>query len=279
MANEMLPPEYQSEIDTLMKKQRLAQLLQQQSLGFQGAPSTGRIASRTSPLAWLSNALTGYLGTQSDAKAAEGISGVKKRYSEDANSAVEQFLQTPEEAQQGFAAKSPFPQVQGIAKALADRKAKRLEAFGKVAGEVDPQAAAAAAISGNLPGADYQVPAMPDPAFSTAPSGAGYVVSRDRKGQPTVKFEEKGTVIQNIQPGQRQVSAAEAAMGGQLPTLAKEGVATMATAREQVVKAEDILRLAQDPEVITGFGAEPQLWLARAGAKAGFTGPDAAAKT
>ena len=140
MSDQMLPPEYQSQIDALRKKQLLAQLLQKQGLNPQMAQSQGRMAARTSPLSFLSSALSAYVGAQGDAKADAGISGVKQRYATDTSTAIDKLFQTPEADQQLFAAKSQNPQVQALAKAMLERRQRMLEAGATIAGKTDPNA-------------------------------------------------------------------------------------------------------------------------------------------
>lgn len=151
MSDQMLPIEYQSQIDALKKRQMMAQLLQKQGLNPAIAQSQGRMAARTSPLSFLSSALSSYIGTQADAKAGQGISGVKQKYATDTNTAIDQLFQTPETEQQLFAAKSQNPQVQALAKVMLERKQKMLEAGATIAGKTDPNAGLGMLRSGTFP--------------------------------------------------------------------------------------------------------------------------------
>lgn len=206
MSDQMLPPEYQSQIDALRKKQLLAQLLQKQGLNPQMAQSQGRMAARTSPLSFLSSALSAYVGSQGDAKADAGISGVKQKYAADAQGAVDSFLQTPETEQDAFAAKSPFPVVQQMAKTLAERKKQRVSDFITSVKDVDPAAAGSAALAGNAPQAPYSVPGLKPSESGTLPDGTQFVRDFNRKGEPTTRLVGKGVNVVN------QIPKAENAM-------------------------------------------------------------------
>jgi hypothetical protein len=84
MAGEMIPPEYAAELERIQKQRAIAQMLQQQSMGFQGAgQGRGRIMPKTSPLAWMANMGTGYLANQADAAGAGKASAVQTRMLQD----------------------------------------------------------------------------------------------------------------------------------------------------------------------------------------------------
>jgi hypothetical protein len=203
----MLPPEYQSQIDAFRKKQLLAQLLQKQGLNPQMAQSQGRMAARTSPLSFLSSALSAYVGTQADAKADQGISGVKQKYATDAQGAIDQFLQAPETEQMALGAKSQFPQVQSIAKALADRRQKAIEAGATIAGKVDPNAGLGMLQSGQFPTAPVQPRAVKPSEEGTLSDGTRFVRDFNPDGTPTTRLVRPPISITN------QIPRAESRMG------------------------------------------------------------------
>ena len=200
MSDQMLPIEYQSQIDALKKRQMMAQLLQKQGLNPAIAQSQGRMAARTSPLSFLSSALSSYIGTQADAKADQGISGVKQKYVADAQGAVDAFLKTPEEEQDAFAAKSPFPVIQQMAKTLAERKKQRVSDFITAVKDVDPAAAGGAALAGNVPRTPYSVPGLKPSETGNLPDGTAYVRDFNRKNEPTTRLVGKGVSVVNQIP-------------------------------------------------------------------------------
>lgn len=207
MSDQMLPPEYQSQIDALRKKQMLAQLLQKQGLNPQMAQSQGRMAARTSPLSFLSSALSAYVGSQADAKADAGISGVKQKYATDAQGAIDSFLQAPETEQMGLGAKSPFPQVQSLAKALAERRQKALEAGATIAGKVDPNAGLGMLQSGQFPTQPVQPRAVKPSEEGTLSDGTRYVRDYKPDGTPTTRLVRPPISITN------QIPRAESRLG------------------------------------------------------------------
>ena len=200
MSDQMLPIEYQSQIDALKKRQMMAQLLQKQGLNPAIAQSQGRMAARTSPLSFLSSALSSYIGTQADAKADQGISGVKQKYATDAQGAVDTFLKTPEEEQDAFAAKTPFAPVREIAKTLAERKKQRVSDFITAVKDVDPAAAGGAALAGNVPRTPYSVPGLKPSETGNLPDGTAYVRDFNRKNEPTTRLVGKGVNVVNQIP-------------------------------------------------------------------------------
>lgn len=63
------------------------------------------------------------------------------------------------------------------------------------------------------------------------------------------------------------------------PEIFKEARATAQTAIRQIQTSDRIERLAQDPEIIAGALAKPQLFAANLATKLGFTGPEGVGKT
>lgn len=272
----MLPLDYQSEIDALQKRQMLAQLLQKQALSGAVPQSQGRMAARINPLAAMTTALSGYLGAKTETDAQKGIRGVQQRYMSDANTALDQFSQAPEDQQQLLGAKSPFPQVQALAKALQERRTKQLEQTVGALKDADPALAANIAASGRVPNRPIDLSPLPDIEERTDSVGNTYLVRKNRKGEATPTYAPKAPVVNVDTAGE---TAAAKAVGGKLPErfaevtdAAKKSISAMDTAR----RVQDLLK---DPAVLTGFGANVAEGFASLGAKLNFTGPDAAAKT
>src|SRR6478752_1590740 len=195
MADQIFPQEYQEQIDAAERKRQLAQMLQQQAMGFKGAQSQGRIASKTSPLAWLKNAGT-QIGTAYMAgKAQEEGSAAKKAFEADQIAETQRIQNLPtvdEQIKAGQASK--FPIAKQLAKTLYDTQQKRLELGSNALKDADPATAYQIAQSGQMPGA-YKLPEPNTPAVKTLPDGTQYIETRDRKGQPGIHFPPKGVNV------------------------------------------------------------------------------------
>ena len=274
-ANMALPPEYQAQLVEAQRRQAMAQALLQRSMGFQGAQSQGPVAAKTSPLTWMANSLSGYLAQQAGDKASKDVLGVQQRYAGDEVKELERLQGLPEDQRLLQGQRSTFPRAQALAKALQDQRAKRLEMFGQATKEVDPGAAANAAISGQLPGS-YQAPAPKPITEAKMSDGTPYLVSAGAKGTTTPHFPPKGT---NVNIDQTAETAATKAIYGKLPERMEAVTGAAKKAIETAQSAERISALVKDPATITGFGAGPLAGLAGLGAKLGLNGPDAAAKT
>jgi len=270
-----LPPEYMAEIEAANRRRMLAQLLQKQAMGFQGAQSQGKMASKTSPLAWLANTASGMLGTHMDAKGAADISAVQTRAGEDMRKELSGVLSAPEDQQFSLGLQGKFSQTQALAKALNDQRLKKIELYSGALKETDPAAAAGAVAAGKIPG-EYKPTPLPGPQFGTSPSGAGYGYTQDRKGVSHLSFEPKGNVTNIDNAGE---TAAAKALGGKLPERYGDVVGAAQKAISGLESAKQIQGLLSDPATITGFGAGVAEGVAALGAKMGFTGPDSAAKT
>ena len=277
--NTGLPAEYQAELDAAQRKALLAQLLVKQSMGFKGAESSGPVASRTSPLAWLANAATGYLGNSALADSNKASSDVKIRYQKDQQGAMSQLLGLPiaDQLRQGMA--SPYPQVQSYAKNLQTSREKRIEAGVRAAGEGgDTKGALRIADTGDLSG--YTPPERPEPFIGSTPGPNGQalptVTNFDKFGNPTLHITPGGQTINIDNAGE---NAAVKALGAKVPDVAENSRKEAIDALDKINNYNQIYKLASDPATITGFAAGPTLGLSAIGAKLGFTGPDAASKT
>lgn len=200
----MIPPEYAAELERIQKQRMLAQLLQQRSMGFQGAgQGSGRIMPKTSPLAWMANMGTGYLANQAEAAGAGKASDVRNRMMQDENAEVEGLLNTPQEDQYRVGQLGKFDRTRKLAEALLKRNDERVGKFADVTKDMDPAVAGTAVLQGRLPGgAAYNPPPIKPSEFGTAPGGGTYVRDYNRKGETNTKFEPKGTVVNNNMPKQ-----------------------------------------------------------------------------
>jgi len=149
---DMFPAEYQTQIDEQERKRKMAQMLFQQAMGFQGAKSQGALASRTPLFAGLANAVSGGLGAYADANASKGINEVKQRYQADESADLAKLMGLPEEEQLKQGPLSKFSRSRDLAKTLSDRREKRTTAGAPILAQAgDVQGALGALNTGNLP--------------------------------------------------------------------------------------------------------------------------------
>ena len=274
-----LPSEYQDQIAAFERRQKLAQMMFQNAMGFQGAPKMGPVASRTSPLAWLANAGAAGLSASQEDKAAKGAREVRSNFSRDQNEAIRNYLALPEAERETAGLTSRFPGVRSIAQTLMDRKEKRLNAAAPILGKVDPNAMLGAYSSGVLPGS---VGPMPEPEVKTVGTGINgvpiqMVVNTGDYGKKTGAIGAGGTVIN--MPGVKQATAAEQALGAKLPEVLDAARTGARQSLEVINSANRITELLKNPATITGFAAGPLEGLASLGAALGFQGPESAAQT
>lgn len=277
-SNSSLPPEYQAQLDAAKRKQFLAQLLTQRAMAYNGPQQGGRIMARTSPLAGLVNGLTGYLGIRGDNQATEDIAGVRKSYGDAETKAITDFQGLPPDQQQAAGQTSQFSRVRDIAKAMQAQNEKRLELGVGAVKDSDPAGALGMVQAGKIP-EGYKVPPVPEPTFGTSPTGAGYVMAKNRKGEADVKFEPKGVAVTTNVGGEKQQVAAEKALGGEVPKILETTTANAKKAIDSIQTSDRIESLLKDPNTITGFGANTLSGLASIGTALGFQGPEAAGKT
>ena len=215
MADEqMLPPEYQAEIEAANRKRMLAQLLQKQAMGFQGAQQTGRIAPKTSPLAWLANAATGYMGSQADAKGAQSIADIRNRAGEAQRGEIAALMAAPEEQQFAQGQQGKFSQTQALAKLLQEQRMKLREKRGDILGRNEMPDQALAALEGKPVG---PLPQPVAPVFSTTQGPNGpipTVVNTGKGGRMTGGFGAPGVNITNVPAGQEGKMSLDILEGG-----------------------------------------------------------------
>jgi len=146
-----LPPEYQAIIDEAQRKRAMADALMKQSAGFQGAESKGKIAARTSPLAWLANAATGYFANAAGTKAQQDARAAQGDFQNAQNTEFQRLQGLPEEDFIAQGASSKYPLVQQEAKARRDARQKRMDALIPIVGNRDPNIAVGMAQQNKFP--------------------------------------------------------------------------------------------------------------------------------
>lgn len=218
-----LPYEYQSQLEAAARRKQLAEALQKQAFGFQGAQGGGRIAAKTSPLTWLANTATGYLASEGAGMASEKQSQVRQAAEQARRDEMLALLQAPEDTQQELGVRGKFSETRALADTLFKRRQEKLKTFVETTKERDNQTAANTVLSGKLPAGTYTSPALPEPVFGKSDDGSPYVSTTNLKGEKDVKFAPKGVQVINQAPGN------EAAMGLQV---LDEGLKTRATGAE-----------------------------------------------
>lgn len=276
MADQNLPYEYQSQIIAAERRKQLAEALQKQAFGFSGAQGQGRIMPKTSPLAWLANTAAGYLASKGAADAEQKQAGVMQQAEKARQAEMLALLQAPEGERDTLAAGAKFPQTQGLAKTLYDRKQAKLKTVLENVAKYDPVQAANLGLTEQLP-TELKAPAPKMPQSGTDSAGNTYSFVTDPAGKVDFKYAPKGLQVIN-NPAQTE-KAALIAGAGKIPEIGASTKTEMERAVDQRDKADRLMALAKDPDVITGFGADPQRFVASLAAKLNLTGPDAVAKT
>ena len=195
MADPMLPPEYQDQLDAFMRKQKLAQILQARAQNMQ-APAQGPVASRISPFSALaglgSGVLGGYMGNQAD----EGIRGVQKQYTADEASDVSKMLASPEDQRINMGLNSKFQRSRDLAKIFQTQDEKRRELGSKVYSEAGDTPNALAALRGTPVGPSTP-PKKADVTWVAGPDGKilPKTTNYDKHGIEHVTLGASGTNV------------------------------------------------------------------------------------
>lgn len=292
MAEDYFSQEYQTELEAARRKQQLAEMLQQRAMNFQPAQSQGRIASKTPFSALLANLGTQYVAGRSADQAGEQAGLTRQRFENEQNQAVEAWQKLPEAAKIPQGTVSRYPMIRKLAQALQERKQAILDKSADLIGKRDVGMAVDTLQTGQIP----QGSTIPR-AVTTVNDQRVYENEvgdfRDRSGPPINingdLFQETigtGTLRSinnaprvNVTNTARETNKAYEAMGAQAPEIGQTTMDQGRDAVDQFNKATMITRLAQDPQVITGFGAEPRLFLEKASVQLFGNDPNAAAKT
>lgn len=119
-----------------------------------------------------------------------------------------------------------------------------------------------------------------EPFLVDSPSGKIFVQRNNLTGQlEVVDKTPKVTATATANSAQKGSNAAAEALGKKVPEVLEGAQATVTKAQQGIESGQRMLQLASSPELISGFAAEPSLWLANLATKLGLTGPNAAAQT
>jgi hypothetical protein len=280
MADDIFPSEYQAQIDAAERRKKLALILQQRGLAEPTRiQQTGRMASKESPWGFLPSVISSigsaYLGSKAEGESQAAKASLETAQQDDIK--AYQNIKDPTE-QLNYGQSSRFGKTRELAKAMQDTREKRLAGFGSALGTSDPTAVGQAFAQGAVP-STYQAPPNVPPVFGKTPEGLPTVVNTGVGGRQTGGFGSLPSKTDINLPGGKQESAAAKAVGEIVPKRLEEVTANARNAIQAMESADRISSLVKDPNVITGFGASTVSGLASLGAKLGFQGSDAAAKT
>jgi hypothetical protein len=269
-----LPPEYQAQIRDLERKRQMAMMLQQQALQQQPTQVIGNRAVKNSPLAGIAQVLSGYLGQKLGSQADTGIAQQLGKYQEAARGEVNRVQSLPEDLAIPAGRSSPYPQAQQLAKAMWEAQQKRNQAGAEILGKAEDVPAAMKALQSGIP-TDY-TPPQPAPVQFGQQGQAPYAIVPQPNGKRDFHFAPAGISITNDMVGERAV---EKAVGAKVPDVVEGARHTIMQAGEALQNASMVAKLAADPEVTTGFGANQALGLKALAAKLGFGGEEGVAKS
>lgn len=203
MENSFIPPEYASQLEAAERKKRMAQMLMQRSMSFQGAQSQGRIASKTPALAWLANLGTMGLAGYNENQASKAAGEVRTKAAGAERAELERLQNLPMPEAIKAAAASQFPTARKWGETAQAQRQKMLEGGLKVLGDSgDYNSAFQGYQSGQLP-QGWQDKGLPAPKFGADPNGNPYALTQNRKGEPKLDYAPKAstTTINNNIPG------------------------------------------------------------------------------
>jgi hypothetical protein len=232
-----LPPEFQAEMQKILRQRQMAQAMQQQSLASMNAPtqfSGGRFshAVKTNPLATAMQMFTSTMAGKGMEEGDKAQADMVGRYQTQTREGMQKLLAPGVDPTSGLADSNP--RIAALAKALLDRKQKQGETVSGVLKDVDPKAAIGAAM-GNLPGPDYNTPVQPGPTFGDYKDHP-YAITTGAHGRKEIKFAPKGS---NISVDARQAKDVDkAAMEEVRPTM--KSWQEKATAAKEVIQANGL---------------------------------------
>jgi len=226
-----IPPEYQSEIAKINRQRSMAQALLQNSFSPRETEVVSGRAVPQGGLQAIAKLLTGGISNYNLGALDDEASGLQGKIGQYRANQLRGVLANPES---GLV--NPDPQAQALAAAIIGRRDKRMEGFAGAIKERDPQAAARVFQAGELPTADYQVPAIPPPTFGVDEGGNRYSLTPNVKGDSDFAYAPKGVNVSNNIPEARgmayqaiQPEIKERQVGAQV---AKDSIAANTTALE-----------------------------------------------
>lgn len=268
-----LPPEYAAQLQALQRKKQFAELLSQRAFAPQQTEMVSGRAVKRSPLSQIAQALTGVVSQSGAANADSEMARVMQGYQQKADSELAAAQNLPEMEAIKRLRVSRDPRAQKLAetmyKALQDRAMKK----GDILKGEDTNAAIQA-VDGTL-SQDYKLPSLGPVTFGQEGPNR-YALVPQKNGGREFKWAPMQQQTTIDVAGERGVVKA---IGAKVPDVLESARNTAMQAQDGLNQSQLLIRLARDPETITGFGAGPVAGIAALAAKMGFTGPDAVAKT
>lgn len=192
----VLPPEYQAQIDQLVRKQRMAQMLQQRGLNMPAPVQSGTVASKTSPFAAIASMLAGGYGGYMDQQANEGLTKVRQQYNTDESADVAKLLGLPEDQRVNAGIQSQFPRSRKLAEEWQKTQEKQRELKSGVYKDYGDAKKALDTLSGVPVDGDIKPPQQPVVSMVPGPKGMIPAVTNfDIKNVPRMTLGAQGTDI------------------------------------------------------------------------------------
>ena len=271
-----MPPEYQAQLQQIMRQRQMAQMLMQQNMAPQGTEVISGHAVRQSPMSQIARALAGltsaYGVSKSDQNAAEVARGMSQAQAEEGKRLFGVFQQNPAQGV-AEAASSKFPQYQKLAKEWQDALNLRLKGAGEAMSTGgDTQGAVATFQSGQIP-TNYQGKQYPAPAISQVPGPNGpipMVTTTDKFGVQDAKLGSGGVNVTTKIAGKEGEMALD-----DLKTEKKDRQARAQIAKESLQSNQTALE-ALNEGAKAGGGEGIKQAIRKAGQAIGFSAPETA---
>lgn len=199
-----LPPEYQQQIDTLLRQRAMAQMMMQQSMQPTPQPTNpGPVASKMSLLQPLMQALSGYMANRNATSAEQGIGQVQNQYQNETTQAIKALQDAASSngvqaaITQGEQSRNPI--VQQLVAQWKTQANQRLHDYAANLGENNPQGTARALTTGNINDAGI-IPTPPTPRVDMLETGPGLpkvpmVTNTGKGGYQTGAIAPGGTTV------------------------------------------------------------------------------------
>lgn len=189
-----IPFEYQSQITKAQRKRKLAEAMLQSSMQGPQIQQSGPVAAKISPFAALAS--LGSIGLNAFAanKADKQEDAATQQYSTDRQAEMGELTGLSGQDQVKRALASKFPDIQTYGMELQKRHDERTKNWSGVVDKRDPQAAANAIASNEIP-QGYEIPPLAAPAFGKSPEGNEVVTTMDENGSQNVQFAPKAQQV------------------------------------------------------------------------------------
>lgn len=203
-----LPPEYQQQIDSLLRQRQLAMAMQQMAMQPQMPQQGGPVAARISPLQPMLQALTGFMANKNASSAEQQMGQIQGQFQQSTTKEIQQLQGMDPQARLRAAESSRNPIVQALGQKWKDEYNKRLEGYATAVKDASPDAAAAAYQTGQIPATP--LPAAREPVIETLDLGngqKGFVIKNyKRSGEVTASAPSLTSVVNQL-PGNEASTA------------------------------------------------------------------------